>query len=152
MQAPMLSAALQFNPQQACVTAMTTMDNCCSYRFAVTQPKRTAALVRATGNPQCPVLPCKTGLQQPGVTAITPTEICSSQKCAVSFAVYWGWVTAQLHEEHVSIGVMAMAKPCLVQSLQSSTELRRLLFAQGSAAVHFVGSLHSCMESISRKV
>ncbi len=61
--------------QHACVTAVTHMDICSSYRCAVTQQKCTTALLRAKGNPHCSVLLCKTGSQQARVTAIISVSL-----------------------------------------------------------------------------
>ena len=69
---------------QACVSAMTPMDICCSYRFTVTQHQCTTALVRAICIPQCSVLRCKTGSMQACVTAMTPMEVCCSYRYAVT--------------------------------------------------------------------
>ncbi len=55
-----------------------------SYKCAVSQQKCTAALVWAKCSSHCSVLLCKTGSQQACVTAITPIEICYSDRCAVS--------------------------------------------------------------------
>jgi len=46
-----------------CVTAITPMQVCCSYRCAVTQHQCSAALVLAKCIPHCPVMLCKTGSQ-----------------------------------------------------------------------------------------
>ncbi len=51
-------------PQQACVTAITPMEICFSYRCAVSQQKCTAALGKAKCIRHCSVLLCKTGSQQ----------------------------------------------------------------------------------------
>ncbi len=67
-----------------CVTAVTPMEVCISYRCAVTQHQCTAALFRAKCNPHCSVLLCKTESQQCCVSAVTPVEICSSYRCAVT--------------------------------------------------------------------
>ena len=50
----------------------------------MTQLQCTAALVRAKCIPHCSVLLCKTGSQQACVTAHTPVESCSSNRCAVT--------------------------------------------------------------------
>ena len=47
-----------------CVTAVTPMEVCSSYRCAVTQHKCSAALFRAKCNIHCPVLLCKTASRQ----------------------------------------------------------------------------------------
>ncbi len=47
-----------------CVTALTPMEICSSYRCAVTQHQCTAGLFRAKCSPHCSVLLCKTGSQQ----------------------------------------------------------------------------------------
>jgi len=47
-----------------CVTANTPMKICSSNSYAVAQHQCTAALLRATCIPHCPVLLCKAGLQQ----------------------------------------------------------------------------------------
>ena len=47
-----------------CVTAVTPMEVCSSYRCAVSQHKCSAALLKAKCNPHCSVLPCKTGSKQ----------------------------------------------------------------------------------------
>jgi len=44
----------------------------------------TAALFRAKYNAHCSVLLCNTCSQQAWVTAVTPMEICSSYRCAVT--------------------------------------------------------------------
>jgi len=70
--------------QQAWVAVITSMENCSSYRCAVSQEKCTAVLGRANCIPHCTVLLCKTGSQLACVAAITPTEICCSYRCAVT--------------------------------------------------------------------
>ena len=63
MHFPLSSAALQTCSQHACVTAITPMKICCSYKCAVTQHQCTAALVWAKCISHCTVLLCKTGSQ-----------------------------------------------------------------------------------------
>ena len=84
LDSPLFSGALQSASQLACVTVITPMKICSSYRCAVTQEQCTAALGRANCIPHCSVLLCKTGSQLACVTAITPTETCSSHRCAVT--------------------------------------------------------------------
>ncbi len=67
--------------QQACVTAITPMQICSSYRWAVTQYQCTAALDFASHSP---VLLCKTSWQQDCVTAVTPMKTCCSYRWAVT--------------------------------------------------------------------
>ena len=75
-----------------CVTAVTPMEICSSYRCPVTQHNaQQATLFRAKCNPHCSVLLCKRGSQQAVcchsrqcVTAVTPVEICSSYRCPVT--------------------------------------------------------------------
>ena len=81
---PLSSAALQTGSQHACVTAITPMKLCCSYKCAVTQHQCTAALVWAKCPIRCSVLLCKTGSQLACVTATTPMKVCCSYKCAVT--------------------------------------------------------------------
>ncbi len=75
-------------PKQAhsrqCVTAVSPVEICFSYRCAVTQHQCTAALFKANCIPYCSVLLCKTGSHRQCVTAVTPVEICSSYRCAVT--------------------------------------------------------------------
>ncbi len=59
MHFPLSSAALQTGSQLACVTAITPMKICCSYKCAVTHHQCTAALVWAKCISHCPVLLCK---------------------------------------------------------------------------------------------
>jgi len=47
-----------------CVTAITPMEFCSSYRCKVSQHKCSAALLKANCNPHCSVLLCKTGSRQ----------------------------------------------------------------------------------------
>ncbi len=47
-----------------CVTAVTPMEFCSSYRCAVSQQECSAVLFRAKCNPHCSVLLCKTGSKQ----------------------------------------------------------------------------------------
>ena len=61
--------------QHACDTAI-----CCSYRCAVTQHQRTAALFLVKCSPHRSVLLCKIGLQQACITAITPMKFCCSYR------------------------------------------------------------------------
>ncbi len=56
--------------QDACVTAITPMEICSSYRCAVMQHQCLAALVRAEQLPHCSVVLCKTGSQHACVIAI----------------------------------------------------------------------------------
>ena len=108
--------------QQACVTAITPMEICSSYRCAVSQQKCTAALGKAECSVHCSklcrcnytrgsllfiqvcsdpspvycntvcskqhshclVLLCKTDSQKSCVGAITPVEVCSSCRCAMT--------------------------------------------------------------------
>ena len=70
--------------QHACVSAVTPMKICCSYKCAMTHHQCTAALILAICIHHCPVLLCNTGSQHACVTAITPMMICSSYKCAVT--------------------------------------------------------------------
>ena len=70
--------------QQACITAITPMKICSSYRCALIQHQNTAALIWAKCSPHCSQLQCKTGPQQACVTAITPMKICWSYSCAVT--------------------------------------------------------------------
>ncbi len=80
----MFSAALQNRlKNKQCVTALTPMKICSSYRCAVMQHQSTAALVRAEKVPHCSVLLCIKGSQNACASAITPEEICSSYRCAV---------------------------------------------------------------------
>jgi len=60
----LLSAAMQNRSTAGCVSAITSMEICPPYRCAVTQQQRTAALVLPRYISHCPVLLCKTGLQQ----------------------------------------------------------------------------------------
>ena len=69
--------------QQHCVTAITPMKICCSYRCAVTHHQCTATLILAKCTPHCSVLLCKTGWQQPCVTAIAPMKIHCAYSCAM---------------------------------------------------------------------
>ena len=69
--------------QLACFTAITPMENCSSFRGAVSRLECTAALVWAECMPHCSLLLCKTGSQLACFTAITPMEICSSFRGAV---------------------------------------------------------------------
>ncbi len=75
--------------QHACATAITPMEICSSYRFALMQHHCTEALVRARSVPHCSMLLCKTGSQHACATAITPMEICSSYRCAVIALQHW---------------------------------------------------------------
>ena len=70
--------------QQACITAITPMKICSSYRCALIQHQNTAALIWAKCSPHCSQLQCKTGPQQACVTATTPMKVYSSYRCAVS--------------------------------------------------------------------
>jgi len=47
-----------------------------------------------------------------------------------SVAVHFGWVTAHLYEEQISIGVFALTQPCCEPVLHSSTEQWALHFCQ----------------------
>ena len=53
-----------------------------------------------------------------------------------SAAVHLSWFTAQLYEEQISIGVIAVTQACCEPVLQSSTEQWGMHFALPSAAVH----------------
>ncbi len=86
--------------QHACVTAVAPTDICSSYRCAVTQHQRSSIQGKmhsllfspalqnrfALGkmHSHCSVLLCKTALQHACVTAVTPVNICSSYRCAVT--------------------------------------------------------------------
>ncbi len=52
-------------------------------------------------------------------------------------AMHWCWVTAHLCEQHISIGVTAVAQGCFQPVLQSSTEQWGLHVALNRAAVHW---------------
>ena len=67
-----------------CVTAVTPMEVCFSYRCAVRQHQCTAAVFRAKCIFHCSMPLCKTNLQHACVTAVTPKEICCSYRFAVS--------------------------------------------------------------------
>ena len=53
-----------------------------------------------------------------------------------SAAVHLSWFTAQLYDEQISIGVIAVTQACCEPVLQSNTEQWGMHFALPSAAVH----------------
>ena len=58
----------------------------------------------------------------------------SAQSC---YAKPWCWVTADLYEQQIFIGVFAVAQACCEPFLQSSTEQWEMHFAKISVAVHW---------------
>ncbi len=84
MHSRLLRAALQNSSQQPCITAITPMKICCSYRCAMTHHQCTAALLLVKCTPNCSGLLLKTGSQQPCVTEMTHMKICCSYRCAMT--------------------------------------------------------------------
>ncbi len=68
------STALQSRLTAAWCPAITPMQVCCSYRYAVTHNQCPATLVLAKCTSHRSVMLCKIGSQQPGVAAITPDK------------------------------------------------------------------------------
>jgi len=85
-QSPLSSAAVcKTVCQQACVSANTPVEICCSCSCAMTHDKCTATLFLAKSSHHCPVLLyAKQVHSKLSVPAITPVEICSSYSCAMT--------------------------------------------------------------------
>jgi len=64
------------------------------------------------------------------------TEQQGSCFAQTSAEVHWCCITAHLHEDQISIGVIAVAEACCEPVLQSSTEQQGSFFALTSAAVN----------------
>ena len=97
-QSPLLTVALQDRlKNRQCVTALTPMEMCSSYRCAVTQPQCTAARFRAICSPHCSVLLCKTGSQQAVRHCIyTYGDVLFIQVCSVPAPMHCSKVQGQM--------------------------------------------------------
>ena len=93
-----------FCPQQACVTAITPMGTCSSYRSALSQLKGTPARVWASCISQCSVMLCKTGLQQAYVIAITSIYYILICRIPQVFEDEAGTLPEQIENAYIVVG------------------------------------------------
>ena len=137
--------------QHACVSAVTPMKICCSYKCAMTHHQCTAALILAICIHHCPVLLCNTGSQHACVTAITPMMICCFiQVCSKPPPMHCSTGFGKLHSPLSSAALQNRLKGCLCHCNYTYEDLLLIQVCNDPPPMHCsfdFGNLHSPLSS-----